>query len=70
LLSATKTKLMQKIVTKTALRYKWVVEDLCPACDASCAAVAIVPGAVVPAPPVTDAKVVPGFVETVSLTTP
>jgi len=45
-----KKKLMQKIVTKTVPSYTWVVEELCPACEANCAAVAVAPGAVVPPP--------------------
>lgn len=30
----TKSKLMQKVVTKKVPSYKWVVEDLCPDCQA------------------------------------
>ncbi len=30
----TKSKLMQKVVTKKVPSYKWVVEDLCPGCQA------------------------------------
>jgi hypothetical protein len=48
--------LMQKIVTKKVPSYKWVVEDLCPACEAGCECAAIEPGAAVPPPPDTDAK--------------
>jgi len=52
----TKTKLMQKTITKTVPSYKWVVEDLCPECEANCPCAAVAPGAVVPPPPVVNAK--------------
>jgi hypothetical protein len=52
----TKKKLLQKVVTKKAPGYKWVVEDLCPHCEASCGHVAIAPGAELPPPPTADAR--------------
>ncbi|MDZ4821659.1 MAG: hypothetical protein SGJ20_22090 [Planctomycetota bacterium] len=55
----TKKKLMQKIVTKKVDSYKWVVEDLCPACDAQAVSVKPAEGAEVPAPPVANAKLPP-----------
>lgn len=36
----TRRKLMKKTVTKTVPSYKWVVEELCPACEANCPVVA------------------------------
>jgi hypothetical protein len=44
----TKKKLVQKVVTKKVPSYKWVVEDLCPECEASCDVVAVAPGAEIP----------------------
>ena len=52
----TKKKLVQKVVTKKVPSYKWVVEDLCSHCEASCARVAIAPGAEIPPPPTADAR--------------
>ena len=52
----TKKKLMKKIETVTVPSYKWVVEDLCPRCEASCAVAQVEPGAELPTPPVADAK--------------
>jgi hypothetical protein len=49
----TKKKLMKRTVTKTVPGYKWVVEDLCPACEAANPSVKPEPGAVVPPPPAT-----------------
>ncbi len=45
----TKRKLMKKTVTKTVPSYKWVVEDLCSECAASCAPVTLPEGT--PEPP-------------------
>ena len=56
----TKKKLMQKTVTKKVPSYKWIVEDLCPHCELSCGRVAVTPGANVPPPPATDAKLLYG----------
>jgi hypothetical protein len=53
-----RTKLMQKIVTKKVPSYKWVVEDLCPTCEASVKSAAVEPGVTVPAPLLDDAKLV------------
>lgn len=47
----TKKKLMKKTVTKTIPSYKWVVEDLCPACQTRCAQLAIPKDAEIPATP-------------------
>ncbi len=52
----TKTKLMKRTITKTVPSFKWVVEDLCPQCEANCDVPEVPAGVVVPAPPVTDAK--------------
>lgn len=52
----TKKKLMKKIETVKVPSYKWVVEDLCPKCEASCAVMEVEPGTTLPAPPVVDAK--------------
>ena len=47
----TKKKLMKKTVTKKIPSYKWVVEDLCPHCEANCPDPAVQPGVNVPPPP-------------------
>lgn len=47
----TKKKLMKKTVTRTIPSYKWVVEDLCPSCQARCAQVTVPSGADVPTAP-------------------
>ena len=47
----TKKKLMKKTVTKTVPSYKWVVEDLCPSCQAKCAQLAVPSGTEVPPAP-------------------
>ena len=47
----TKKKLMQKIVTKKVPGYKWVVEDLCPECEAKTESVKPKAGEKVPPPP-------------------
>jgi hypothetical protein len=44
-------KLMQKTVAKKVPSYKWVVEDLCPACCESTTAAEVEPDVAVPAPP-------------------
>lgn len=55
----TKKKLMKKIVTKTVPSYKWVVEDLCPECEAGYKTVQVPAGAEIPpAPPLDDAKII------------
>jgi hypothetical protein len=48
----TKKKLMKKTVTKKIPSYKWVVEDLCPRCEANCPDPAVQPGVNAPPPPV------------------
>lgn len=56
----TKKKLMKKTVTKIVPGFKWVVEDLCPACQAQCAQLAVPTGALVPATPqLTGIPVIP-----------
>ncbi|MFN0199849.1 MAG: hypothetical protein ACKVT0_24105 [Planctomycetaceae bacterium] len=58
---ATKKKLMKKTVTKKVPSYKWVVEDLCPACEAKLSAVEIPTDAEIPpTPAVEEAKLIPG----------
>ena len=52
----TKKKLMQQVVSKKVPSYKWVVEELCPDCEATCPCASIEPGATIPQPPVVDAK--------------
>jgi hypothetical protein len=49
--SYTKKKLMKRTVTKTVPSFKWVVEDLCPQCQANCQTTAIPPGVNLPPPP-------------------
>jgi hypothetical protein len=63
----TKKKLMQRVVSKKIPSYKWVVEDLCPECEANCPCAAIEPGAVVPPPPMIDAKLKYGEIKFTSL---
>jgi len=53
----TRRKLMKKTVTKTIPGYKWVVEDLCPACEADCEVVT--PPANVLIPPAPAGESVP-----------
>ena len=61
----TKKKLMQKKETKTVRTYKWVVEDLCAGCQASCQSADIVAGAEIPPPPtITDARFIPASAAT------
>jgi hypothetical protein len=49
-------KLMKKTVSKTVPSHKWVVEDLCHQCEATSEGATVVPGVLVPPPPVADAK--------------
>jgi hypothetical protein len=53
----TKKKLMQKKVAKTIPSYKWVVEDLCPGCEAKCECAAVPSGEALPPLPAVDAQV-------------
>jgi hypothetical protein len=48
--------LLQKKITKTVPSYKWVVEELCPTCEANCDCAEAPAGADVPPPPVADAR--------------
>ncbi len=50
----TKKRLMKKTVTKTTPSYKWVVEELCPDCEAGCEAVSVPEGAEIPPAPLLD----------------
>lgn len=52
----TKKKLMKKTVTKTVPSYKWVVEELCPACEQKAVGAPLVTGVEVPPPPVANVK--------------
>ncbi len=52
----TKKKLMKKTVTKKVPSYKWVVEDLCPACEQKAVGAPLVAGLEVPPPPITNAR--------------
>ncbi len=47
----TRKKLMKKTVTKKVPHYKWVVEYLCPSCDAKTDGAEILPGAAIPPVP-------------------
>jgi hypothetical protein len=52
----TRTKLMKKTITKTVPSYKWVVEDLCPHCEANCPCASIDSESQLPPVPVADAR--------------
>lgn len=52
----TKKKLMKKTITKTVPSYKWVVEDLCPQCEAQCQVVDVPAGTIIPPAPAGIAK--------------
>jgi hypothetical protein len=53
----TRHKLMKKTITKNVPSYKWVVEDLCPQCEANCPCASIEPGTELPpVPPVPGAS--------------
>jgi hypothetical protein len=52
----TRTKLMRKIVPRKVPSYKWVVEDLCEACEGNCGCADVPPGAEIPPPPAVNAK--------------
>ena len=56
----TKKKLMKRTVTTTVPSYKWVVEDLCPQCESSCAVVNVPPGTEIPPAPAVNAKQISG----------
>jgi hypothetical protein len=56
----TKKKLMKRTITRSVPSYKWVVEDLCPECEAGCEVVDIPAGADVPPAPTVDAKLKSG----------
>lgn len=55
----TKKKLMKKVETHKVPSWKWVVEDLCPACEAGCPHAEVPPGTPIPPPPLTNAKLRP-----------
>lgn len=52
----TKKKLMKRTITKTVPSFKWVVEDLCPQCEANCPVADIPPGTTIPPAPSLDTK--------------
>ncbi|WP_254512104.1 hypothetical protein [Anatilimnocola floriformis] len=54
----TRKKLMKKTITKTIPSYKWVVENLCPNCQAHAQSVAVPPGTELPQLPVVAAMTV------------
>jgi hypothetical protein len=59
----TKKKLMKKTVTKTVPAYKWVVEDLCPQCEAACTPVEVSDKSLIPPAPLAEgAKIIGGKV--------
>lgn len=63
-----KNVLMKKTVTKTVPGFKWVVEDLCPQCQAACQTAQVPEGFNVPNPPqVADAILMPGEVVPVAV---
>lgn len=57
----TKKKLMKRTVMKTVPSFKWVVEDLCPQCEANCPVTDIPPGANIPPAPAMAEKTQPGL---------
>jgi hypothetical protein len=66
----TKKKLMQKVITKKAPSYKWVVEDLCAECEAKAKSASVEPGAMIPPLPDVDAKVIYAEAKLASYTAP
>ncbi len=52
----TKKKLMKKVESVKVPSYKWVVECMCPKCEASCEMTQVDPRVELPSPPVADAK--------------
>jgi hypothetical protein len=53
---------MKKVETRKAPGYKWVVEDLCSACEAQCGAVGPAPDShVAPVPPADAQLIQPQF---------
>lgn len=53
----TRSKLMKRTITKTVPSFKYVVEELCPQCQAQCEIPEVPAGVEVPPPPKTDAKI-------------
>jgi hypothetical protein len=53
----TRTKLMKKTITKEVPTYKWVVEDLCPHCEANCPCASIESESQLPPVPGADASI-------------
>jgi len=53
----TKKKLMKRTITKSIPSFKWVVEDLCPQCEAQCEVPEVPSGTTVPPMPKTDAVI-------------
>lgn len=59
----TRKKLMKRIETVKTPSYKWVVEDLCPGCEAACDQVYVPADAKIPPPPTAQgARPIPGQV--------
>lgn len=54
----TRSKLMKRTITKTVPSFKYVVEELCPQCEAACVVPEVPAGVEVPPPPKTDARIV------------
>lgn len=52
---STKNKLMKKVVTKKVPSFRWVVEDLCPACERRCVGAEVYSGEQLPPAPVDGA---------------
>jgi hypothetical protein len=59
----TKRKLMKKTVTTTVPSFKWVVEDMCPACTAQLEPVTVPAGTPIPAAPKSEGAVIVAVVE-------
>ena len=62
---------MKKTVTKKVPGFKWVVEDLCPACQARCAQLEIPAGTEIPpAPQMEGVRVLTAQTQTSTQTPP
>ncbi len=57
----TRKKLMKKTMTKAVPGYKWVVEDLCPLCEADCELITPPQNALIPPPPAAVDAVLTGI---------
>lgn len=56
----TKRKLMKRVETKKIPSFKWVVEDLCPRCEAAAEVAEFEPDQAIPLPPVVNGKLLYG----------